>query len=96
MITSSPRSPWCMSFCGCMTRWLAISSVWFVLAERHAGLELTKVNTYGLIFVRKGSESVLKPLLLTAHQGSFISVCIMSVYLTSLFDRRGACRTRYS
>ncbi|KAL4073057.1 hypothetical protein V8B97DRAFT_1869576 [Scleroderma yunnanense] len=34
----------------------------------HAALELTKVNTYGLIFVWKGLDSALKPLLLTAHQ----------------------------
>ncbi|KAI6041919.1 hypothetical protein EDC04DRAFT_1140559 [Pisolithus marmoratus] len=34
----------------------------------HATLELTKVNTYGLIFVWKGSDTELKPLLLTGHQ----------------------------
>lgn len=34
----------------------------------HAELELTKVNTYGLIFVWKGSKERLKPLLLAAHQ----------------------------
>ncbi|KIJ65653.1 hypothetical protein HYDPIDRAFT_88243 [Hydnomerulius pinastri MD-312] len=34
----------------------------------HSSLELTKVNTYGLIFVWKGSDSTLKPLLLAAHQ----------------------------
>lgn len=34
----------------------------------HAELELTKVNTYGLIFVWNGSNEGLKPLLLAAHQ----------------------------
>ncbi|KAF8449022.1 hypothetical protein L210DRAFT_847620 [Boletus edulis BED1] len=34
----------------------------------HSTLELTKVNTYGLIFVWKGSDAALKPLLLAAHQ----------------------------
>ncbi|KAG0709282.1 hypothetical protein DFH29DRAFT_1074996 [Suillus ampliporus] len=34
----------------------------------HSNLELTKVNTYGLLYVWKGSDSVLKPLLLAAHQ----------------------------
>jgi Gly-Xaa carboxypeptidase len=34
----------------------------------HSNLELTKVNTYGLLYVWKGSDSDLKPLLLAAHQ----------------------------
>ncbi|KAL4076563.1 hypothetical protein V8B97DRAFT_2102693 [Scleroderma yunnanense] len=34
----------------------------------HSTLELTKVNIYGLIYVWKGSNSPLKPLLLAAHQ----------------------------
>ncbi|KAI6117456.1 hypothetical protein EV401DRAFT_2197705 [Pisolithus croceorrhizus] len=34
----------------------------------HAELELTKVNTHGLIFVWNGSNEGLKPLLLAAHQ----------------------------
>ncbi|KAF9240733.1 hypothetical protein BU15DRAFT_73956 [Melanogaster broomeanus] len=34
----------------------------------HSTLELTKVNTYGLIFVWKGSDTTLKPLLLAGHQ----------------------------
>ncbi|OAX43947.1 carboxypeptidase S [Rhizopogon vinicolor AM-OR11-026] len=34
----------------------------------HLNLELTIVNTYGLLYVWKGSDSTLKPLLLTAHQ----------------------------
>ncbi|KAH7890769.1 hypothetical protein F5I97DRAFT_1974939 [Phlebopus sp. FC_14] len=34
----------------------------------HSSLEITKVNTYGLIFVWRGSDSTLKPLLLAAHQ----------------------------
>ncbi|KAI0741917.1 carboxypeptidase S [Daedaleopsis nitida] len=34
----------------------------------HTTLQLTKVNTYGLVYLWKGSDSSLKPLLLTAHQ----------------------------
>ncbi|CDO73281.1 hypothetical protein BN946_scf185008.g43 [Trametes cinnabarina] len=34
----------------------------------HATLGLTKVNTYGLVYHWKGSDSSLKPLLLAAHQ----------------------------
>ncbi|KAL5537035.1 hypothetical protein ACEPAF_858 [Sanghuangporus sanghuang] len=34
----------------------------------HAKLNLTKVNTYGLIYEWTGSDPSLKPLLLTAHQ----------------------------
>ncbi|KAI6117458.1 hypothetical protein EV401DRAFT_1969446 [Pisolithus croceorrhizus] len=34
----------------------------------HATLDLTKVNTYGLIFVWKGLDQGLKPLLLAGHQ----------------------------
>ncbi|TBU60979.1 carboxypeptidase S [Dichomitus squalens] len=34
----------------------------------HSTLELTKVNTWGLVYVWKGSDASLKPLLLAAHQ----------------------------
>jgi Gly-Xaa carboxypeptidase len=34
----------------------------------HKHLELTKVNTYGLVYIWKGSSDSLKPLLLMAHQ----------------------------
>ncbi|KDQ61781.1 hypothetical protein JAAARDRAFT_31262 [Jaapia argillacea MUCL 33604] len=34
----------------------------------HSTLELTKVNTYGLVYVWKGSDASFKPLLLAAHQ----------------------------
>ncbi|KAI0820814.1 carboxypeptidase S [Trametes gibbosa] len=34
----------------------------------HSSLELTKVNTYGLVYVWKGSDPSLKPVLLAAHQ----------------------------
>ena len=37
--------------------------------HRHSTLELTKVNTHGLIYVWKGSDTTLKPLLLAGHQG---------------------------
>ncbi|KAH9924758.1 carboxypeptidase S [Fomitopsis serialis] len=36
--------------------------------QAHATLELTKVNTYGLVYVWKGTDESLKPLLLTGHQ----------------------------
>jgi len=39
-----------------------------VFPRIHASLELTKVNTYGLVYVWKGSDASLKPLLLTGHQ----------------------------
>lgn len=35
----------------------------------HSTLEVTKINTYGLIYVWKGTNSPLQPLLLAAHQG---------------------------
>lgn len=34
----------------------------------HATLKLTKVNTYGLVYAWEGTDTSLKPLLLTAHQ----------------------------
>ncbi|PFH51903.1 hypothetical protein AMATHDRAFT_74599 [Amanita thiersii Skay4041] len=34
----------------------------------HGTLELTKVNTYGLMYVWKGQDTLLKPVLLAAHQ----------------------------
>ncbi|KAG0709281.1 hypothetical protein DFH29DRAFT_1027230 [Suillus ampliporus] len=34
----------------------------------HSTLEVTKVNTYGLIYVWKGTDNSLQPLLLAAHQ----------------------------
>ncbi|KAI0352309.1 carboxypeptidase S [Trametes cingulata] len=34
----------------------------------HSSLELTKVNTWGLVYEWKGSDPSLKPVLLTAHQ----------------------------
>ncbi|KAK6203427.1 uncharacterized protein RJT21DRAFT_119583 [Scheffersomyces amazonensis] len=34
----------------------------------YSNLEVTKVNTYGLVYLWKGSNEDLKPLLLTAHQ----------------------------
>ncbi|EMG45935.1 CPS1 Carboxypeptidase S [Candida maltosa Xu316] len=40
--------------------------VTFPLVYKH--LEVTKVNTYGLVYHWKGSDKKLKPLLLTAHQ----------------------------
>lgn len=34
----------------------------------HSTLQITKVNTYGLVYAWKGSDESLKPLMLTAHQ----------------------------
>lgn len=34
-------------------------------------LRATKVNTYGIVLHWQGSDSSLKPVLLTAHQGTF-------------------------
>jgi hypothetical protein len=39
------------------------------LGTSHTTLELSKVNTYGLLYVWKGSDASLKPILLAAHQG---------------------------
>ncbi|CCM04782.1 uncharacterized protein FIBRA_06973 [Fibroporia radiculosa] len=54
------------------TRWEVFSDLHDYLRVAfprvHASLELTKVNTYGLVYVWKGSDVSLKPLLLTAHQ----------------------------
>jgi len=36
--------------------------------SRHSTLKLTKVNTYGLHYEWTGSDSTLKPIMLTAHQ----------------------------
>ncbi|KAG1788203.1 uncharacterized protein HD556DRAFT_1434081 [Suillus plorans] len=42
--------------------------LYFTSCASHSNLELTKVNTYGLLYVWKGSDSALMPLLLAAHQ----------------------------
>ncbi|KZT10071.1 carboxypeptidase S [Laetiporus sulphureus 93-53] len=39
-----------------------------VFPRIHSLLDLTKLNTYGLVYSWKGSDESLKPLLLTAHQ----------------------------
>ncbi|KAJ7155550.1 hypothetical protein C8R43DRAFT_884619 [Mycena crocata] len=41
----------------------------------HSTLSLTKVNTYGLLFEWKGSDKSLKPVLLAAHQGTYLTIC---------------------
>lgn len=43
----------------------------------HATLELTKVNTYGLLYEWKGTDASLKPMLLCAHQGMTLVVVFM-------------------
>ena len=46
----------------------------------HSTLELTKVNTWGLVYEWRGSDEDLKPILLAAHQGvgctSFLSLSL--------------------
>ncbi|KII87435.1 hypothetical protein PLICRDRAFT_43075 [Plicaturopsis crispa FD-325 SS-3] len=53
-------------------RWEAFELLHDYLLEAfplvHSTLELTKVNTYGLVYVWKGSDASLKPVLLAAHQ----------------------------
>lgn len=50
--------------------------------HRHSTLELTKVNTYGLLYRWKGTDDSLKPLLLLSHQGK-IEVAIISLRLST-------------
>ena len=45
--------------------------IYFIPLYSHAALQLTKVNTYGLLYVWPGSNESLKPILLMAHQGTF-------------------------
>lgn len=40
----------------------------------HETLELTKVNLYGLVYLWKGTDESLKPLMLTAHQGKNVLI----------------------
>ncbi|KAK2463679.1 hypothetical protein APHAL10511_004430 [Amanita phalloides] len=57
---------------GSETRWEKFTKFHDYLStafpQVHATLELTKVNTYGLLFTWKGQELTLKPILLAAHQ----------------------------
>lgn len=50
----------------------------------HAQLNLTKVNTYGLLYEWEGMDTSLKPLLLTAHQGKEILNIKESIYKQKL------------
>ncbi|RFU34278.1 hypothetical protein B7463_g2096, partial [Scytalidium lignicola] len=54
------------------TRWLPFYKLHNVLAETfpnvYARMTVEKVNTFGLVYTIEGSDSSLKPLLLTAHQ----------------------------
>ena len=36
----------------------------------HETLEITKINTYGLVYHWQGTDSTLDPILFTGHQGS--------------------------
>lgn len=42
--------------------------------KTHAQLSLAKVNTWGLVFEWTGSDSSLKPVLLTGHQGTCLGL----------------------
>ncbi|KAH7339419.1 carboxypeptidase S [Rhizoctonia solani] len=52
--------------------WVVFDKLHKYLEEKfprvHKGLELEKVNTYGLLFTWKGSDSSLKPMVLMGHQ----------------------------
>jgi Gly-Xaa carboxypeptidase len=39
------------------------------LIPSHSTLRLSKVNTYGLMYVWEGFDASIKPVLLAAHQG---------------------------
>lgn len=47
----------------------------------HSTLSLTKVNTYGLLYEWTGTDSSLKPVLLTAHQGIIFIHDTLNAYL---------------
>lgn len=47
-------------------------------------MTLTKVNTWGLVYVWKGSNESLKPLLLAAHQGCLLALSLSSIYSLKL------------
>lgn len=57
------------------------------IACRHEHLKIIKINTYGLIYEWSGSDSGLKPILLTAHQGMWWQhfLCAWS-FMTSPID----------
>jgi hypothetical protein len=65
--------------------WREIYAVLFVLLEtdyalflggqnRHTTLNITKVNTYGLVYFWPGSDLSLKPIMFAAHQGEVVPV----------------------
>ncbi|KAH9917550.1 uncharacterized protein B0H18DRAFT_1034167 [Fomitopsis serialis] len=54
------------------SRWEAFAPLhdylWQAFPQIHTTLLLTKINTFGLVYVWQGSDDALKPILLTAHQ----------------------------
>jgi len=58
--------------------------------HRHSTLTLTKVNSWGLVYVWSGTDGHLKPILLTAHQGMEIRPGIPRLSL----DPFRRCRAR--
>ena len=58
-----------------------------------SSLEVTKVNTYGIVLRWEGLDPFLYPVLITAHQGDARKLELYSVFLTSV-SRRCPCGTR--
>ena len=54
----------------------------------HSALNLTKVNTWGLVYEWKGTDSALKPLLLAAHQGEFRVQRVYDISSLTAYFRR--------
>lgn len=62
-----------------MSDWL--TKIVFFAYCSHESSQLTKVNTYGLLYVWEGSNKSLKPILLNAHQGVYrCPVTMLSFY----------------
>ena len=69
--TISHLSPECVPSSVSSLRIIQRRETYIIPLHSHTVLQLTKVNTYGLLYVWPGSSDSLKPILLTAHQGMF-------------------------
>ena len=58
-------------------------------------LEVTKVNTYGIVLRWQGSDEALRPVLITAHQGEE-GRPVSCAHIQSFHCRRCACRARHA
>jgi len=75
IIIWNPLFPTCTRFINNATGFL--TQVCFIY--RYSSLEVTKVNTYGLVFHWQGSDVNLKPLLFASHQGMCsVQLCIQN------------------